>query len=494
MTTFILSIVALLLGYLLYGLFVEKVFGVDSLRTTPAIEKNDGVDFIPMPTWKIFLIQFLNIAGTGPIFGAILGILYGPSAYLWIVLGCIFGGAVHDYFSGVISLRKNGASLPEIVGDELGKPSRVSMRFLSLVLMVLVGAVFTTTPAGLLSSLTLGLGDVFTIRFWSVIIMGYYLLATLLPIDKLIGRIYPFFGLALLIMAVGVFVGIFTHEGFLPEIDSAFINHNPSNSVPMFPGICITIACGAVSGFHATQSPLMARCLKNEKYARPVFYGAMITEGFVALIWAAAAIKFASALDVQGDTPYEKLLAALTENGAHTANPAILVSNLCRSWLGSVGSILAILGVVFAPITTGDTAFRCARLIAADSFHIKQNRISRRIFMSIPIFACSILLMFMDFPVLWRYFAWFNQTLSIFTFYAITVWLVKENKKYIVSLIPAMWMSIVCSSYIFVAPEGFQLSPLVGNVLGCAFGLGLFLWFVMWKNRYNKVIQRKKGL
>ena len=481
MWTFIISIALLILGYSLYGRAVEKMFGAKRKRKTPAYTMNDGVDFVPMATWKIFLIQFLNIAGTGPIFGAILGILYGPTAYVWIVLGCIFGGAVHDYLSGVISLRKNGASLPEIIGDELGPVARNSMRVLTLILMILVGAVFTTTPAGLLANLTPTDGFWGGFLFWAIVIMVYYMLATLLPINQLIGRIYPVFGLALLIMGVGVLVGIFTHSGYLPEVDTAFINQNPNKAMPMFPGICITIACGAVSGFHATQSPLMARCLKNERLARPVLYGAMITEGLIALIWAAGAIKFASSLNVAGNTPYEQLLNYLTENGSHGANPALLVNDLCHSWIGSVGAVLAILGVVFAPITTGDTALRSGRLIAADALHCKQDKIYKRLLLALPIFACSIVVMLVDFQVLWRYFAWFNQSISIFTFWAISIWLARNGKNYIISVVPAMWMSMTCMTYILVAPEGFGIDPTYGNIIGAAFALALLIWFMIVK-------------
>ncbi|MDE7117845.1 MAG: carbon starvation protein A, partial [Bacteroidaceae bacterium] len=279
MATFVVSLLLLVLGYVFYGAFVNKVFGADAQRKTPCYTSQDGVDYMPMPTWKVFLIQFLNIAGTGPIFGAIQGILFGPAAYFWIVLGCIFGGAVHDYMSGMISLRKNGASLPEIVGDELGQGARMVMRIMSLVLMILVGAVFATTPADILDGMMPDQGFLWSKYFWVIIIIVYYILATLLPIDKLIGKIYPIFGLALLIMAVGLAYGIFVNEGSMPEITDAFSNHHPTSTMPIFPGLCITIACGAVSGFHATQSPMMARCLKNEKYGRPIFYGAMIVEG-----------------------------------------------------------------------------------------------------------------------------------------------------------------------------------------------------------------------
>lgn len=485
MITFLVALALLILGYVVYGAFVEKVFGADPGRKTPCYTHQDGVDYVPMPTWKIFLIQFLNIAGTGPIFGAILGMLYGPASYLWIVLGCIFGGAVHDYLSGMISLRNNGASLPEVVGNELGGVARVSLRVLSLVLMVMVGAIFATTPAGLLAILTPTNGFWGSMTFWAAVIFIYYFLATMLPIDKVIGRIYPLFGLALLVMAVGVFTGIFTQSGAMPEINEAFTNHHPASAMPLFPGICITIACGAVSGFHATQSPMMARCMKNEKLGRPIFYGAMITEGFVALIWAAAAIKFADSLNVDGATPYAKLLAAITDPDTGKTNPALLVNNLCNSWLGATGAVMAILGVVAAPITSGDTALRCARLIAADFLKMKQEKIVKRLLLSLPIFALSITLIFIDFQVLWRYFAWINQSLSVFTFWAITVWLARRGKLFYVSLVPALWMTMVCTTYIMVAPEGFQLSPVVGNIIGGTVSMLLLVMFIMWKRNHK---------
>lgn len=477
MNTFVGALILLVLGYIVYGAIVEKVFGADASRKTPCYTMQDGVDYIPMPTWKVYLIQFLNIAGTGPIFGAILGILYGPSAYLWIVFGCIFGGAVHDYFSGMISLRKNGASLPEIVGDELGPVVRLVMRIFSLVLMVLVGTVFVTTPAGLLATMTHGAGLVGSPLFWSIIIFIYYILATLLPIDALIGRIYPLFGVALLFMAVGVMFGIFTHDGFMPEVTSAWVNHNPNQSLSIFPMLFITIACGAISGFHATQSPMMARCMKNEKLGRRVFYGSMITEGIVALIWAAAAIKYAGS--------YERLAELMTAGG--NMNPAIIVNAICNDWLGSVGAILAILGVVAAPITSGDTAFRCARLIAADFLRYKQSTLVRRLIISLPLFLIAAVLMNINFDILWRYFAWFNQTLSIFTLWAVTVWLARKGKMFYLTLFPAMFMTCVCTSYILVAPEGFSLPYQYGVVAGVILSLVLCAFFARWYFRIREV-------
>ena len=496
MVTFIVSFLLLILGYVLYGAFVDKVFGSDPQRQTPCYASLDGVDYIPMPTWKVFLIQFLNIAGTGPIFGAIQGILFGPAAYLWIVLGCVLGGAVHDYMSGMISLRKNGASLPEIVGDELGAVARIALRVMALVLMILVGAVFVTTPAGLLANMIGGDSMLGENLFWIIIIFAYYLLATLLPIDKLIGRIYPIFGIALLLMGVGLIYGILAYDGNIPEITEAFSNHHPTSTMPIFPGLCITIACGAVSGFHATQSPMMARCLKNEKHGPPIFSGAMITEGLVALIWAAAAIKFADSFDVTkygmtGDeAPYAKLWALMTNGGTSNANPAVLVNVLCTTWLGKVGAVLAILGVVAAPITSGDTALRSARLIAADFMHYKQNRIYKRLILSLPIFVISGVLMFVKFDVLWRYFAWFNQSLAVVTLWTITVWLTKRSaaegtKKYafLVTLVPALWMTIVCSTYIFIAPEGFQLHHFIAYLLGGLVTVGVLVWYILWAKK-----------
>lgn len=479
MNTFVGALILLILGYVIYGAVVEKVFGADASRKTPCYTMQDGVDYIPMPTWKVYLIQFLNIAGTGPIFGAILGILYGPSAYLWIVFGCIFGGAVHDYFSGMISLRKNGASLPEIVGDELGPAVRLVMRIFSLVLMVLVGTVFVTTPAGLLATMTHGSGLIGSPLFWSIIIFVYYILATLLPIDALIGRIYPLFGVALLFMAVGVMFGIFTHDGFMPEVTSAWTNHNPNRSLSVFPMLFITIACGAISGFHATQSPMMARCMKNEKLGRRVFYGSMITEGIVALIWAAAAIKYAGS--------YEHLAELMTAGG--NMNPAIIVNAICNDWLGSVGAVLAILGVVAAPVTSGDTAFRSARLIAADFLHYKQSTLVRRLVISLPLFLIAAVLMNINFDILWRYFAWFNQTLSIFTLWAVTVWLARKGKIFYLTLIPAMFMTSVCTSYILVAPEGFSLPYGYGVISGIVLAVLLCACFARWYFRMKKSLR-----
>lgn len=470
MITFVVALIVLIAGYVLYGAVVERIFGVDPQRQTPAYAKSDGVDYMPMPTWKVFLIQFLNIAGLGPIFGAIMGIMYGPSAYLWIVFGTIFGGAVHDYLSGMLSVRRGGASLPELVGDELGMPVKQVMRVFALLLMILVGAVFVVNPAELLNQLT---GDATTRTMWVAIIFAYYILATLLPIDKLIGRLYPIFGFALLFMAVGIMVVLFFRADTLPEITTGLYNRQPDPEAnPIFPMMFISIACGAISGFHATQSPLMARCLKNEKLGRRVFYGSMVTEGIVALIWAAATISYFNG-------SFDALSEYLLRPGS---TPSLLVDAVSKEWLGTFGGILALLGVIAAPITSGDTALRSARLIAADFLHFDQKTILRRLAISLPIFLLAAGVMMIDFKILWRYFAWCNQTLAVFTLWALTVWLARERKCYWITLLPAIFMTVVTTTYIFFAPEGLRLGYTLSLVLGGCISVvlvGLFARFVI---------------
>lgn len=451
MFSFLIALAVLVGGYFLYGAFVEKTLDIDESRKTPAFTMQDGVDYIPMPTWKVFLIQFLNIAGLGPIFGAIMGVMYGPAAFIWIAVGTIFGGAVHDYVSGMLSLKNGGASLPEIVGEQLGVGIKQVMRVFALILMILVGAVFVINPAELIAALT---PETLDTQFWIVVIFIYYILATLLPIDKLIGNLYPIFGFALLFMAVGIFVILLGHLEYIPEFTDGLYNRYPNpDGHPIFPMMFVSIACGAISGFHATQSPLMARCIKNEKLGRRVFYGAMVVEGIVALIWAAAAIAF-----FKGS--FSDLSAYL---GASSAAP--LVNEISVTWLGKFGGLLAILGVIAAPITSGDTALRTARLITADFLKFKQNTILRRLIISIPIFVASYLIMQINFQVLWRYFGWCNQALSVFTLWAITVYLARNKKCYIITLLPAMFMTMVCSTYILFAPEGFTFDNMIAENL-----------------------------
>lgn len=470
MITFSICLLILIVSYFTYGRFVERVFAPDD-RPTPAITKPDGVDYMPLPQWKIFMIQFLNIAGLGPIFGAIMGAKFGISSFLWIVIGSIFAGAVHDYIAGMLSIRNGGESLPEIIGRYLGVTTKQIMRGFTVILMILVGSVFVAGPAGLLAKLT---PDYLDTTFWIVVVFVYYILATLLPVDKIIGKIYPFFAGALLFMAVGILVMLYVNNPTLPEIWSGLQNTHPSAStLPIFPIMFVSIACGAISGFHATQSPLMARCMTSERQGRPVFYGAMITEGIVALIWAAAATAF------------------YHENGMGESNASIIVDSITKNWLGVVGGILAILGVIAAPVTSGDTAFRSARLIVADFLGLEQRSIRRRLYICIPMFIAAISLLLYSlsdkdgFDIIWRYFAWANQTLSVFTLWAITVFLVRTQKYYIITLIPALFMTAVCSTYICIAPEGFGLSQQVSYIVGGLSILTGIVWFLLWKKSYK---------
>ncbi|MDR2497442.1 MAG: carbon starvation protein A [Tannerellaceae bacterium] len=466
MITFLLSIVLLVGGYFIYGAIVERLFGADPKRATPAQEMSDGVDYVPMGWGKIFLIQFLNIAGLGPIFGAIMGAVYGPVAFLWIVFGSIFGGAVHDYLSGMMSVRHKGVSLPELGGLCLGNVFRQLMRGFAVLLMILVGAVFIAGPSKLLAGLT---PEVMNYTFWCIAIFLYYVLATMLPIDKVIGRIYPVFGFALLFMAVGIGTMIIFHGAPVPEAIPANLHnmHPKADSFPIFPMLFISIACGAVSGFHATQSPLMARCLRNEKHGRRVFYGAMIAEGIVALIWAAAAMSFFG--NVGG------LQQFLADNDN---NAAVAVDHIARSWLGQVGGLLAIIGVIAAPITSGDTAFRSARLIVADFLRYPQKPLLNRAWVAIPLFVAGFAILQMNFDVLWRYFAWANQTLAAATLWTVAVYLAREKKCFWIAFFPAVFMTAVVATYIVVAPEGLRLSPATGYITGDCITAAIAAWFL----------------
>lgn len=472
MVSFLIALGVLIGGYFIYGLLVEKAFGIEPERLTPAMSMRDDIDYVPMPTWKVFLIQFLNIAGLGPIFGAIMGIMFGPAAFLWIVLGTIFAGGVHDFISAMMSLRSGGRSLPEIVGDELGTGIKNVMRGFSVLLLILVGAVFVLTPGSLIAGMT---PDVLDKTFWVCCIFGYYILATLLPIDKLIGNLYPVFGFALLFMAAGLLAylllsGISIPAGFEDGLYSRYAD----DAHPVFPMMFVSIACGAISGFHATQSPMMARCLKNEKLARPVFYGAMVAEGLVALIWAAATIAFMGS--------YGELSAYMA---SHAYNAGDVVKDISFDWLGTIGGILAILGVVAAPITTGDTALRSARLITADFLNVDQKKLWKRLAVSLPIFGLAFALMLIDTNVLWRYFAWSNQTLAVFTLWGATVYLARRGKAYVVTLLPAMFMTAVSVSYLLFArrPEGLGLDWWLATGIACAVAFGLLFAFMVWLRR-----------
>ena len=482
MISFLLSIAALVLGYIIYGAFVDKVFGPDPKRVTPAVSKADGVDFIAMPTWKVFMIQFLNIAGTGPIFGAIMGAKFGPASYLWIVLGCIFAGAVHDYMCGMLSVRHDGAGFPELVGQYLGGGAKKVMLVFSIILLLLVGTVFVYSPALILGDIA-GDGSRGAIMIWVGVIFVYYIVATLLPIDKLIGRIYPLFAFALLFMAAALMVCLFIKWPSLPEIWDGLGGWSDKAGLkgqPIFPCLFITIACGAISGFHATQSPLMARCIKNEKLGRPVFYGSMITEGLVALIWAAVSSWFF----FDG--------GAAEVGSSMSASAPQVVTKVSEGWLGLLGGILAIIGVVAAPITSGDTAFRSARLIVADFIKAPQKNIGKRLMIAVPLFAVSALLLWYNiadengFNTIWRYFGWSNQTLATIMLWTATAYFVKRGGlNYLLTLLPAMFMTAVCVTFICVDKIGFHMpegiAPWLG--LGTFIVSGIVFWLLKKRSR-----------
>jgi carbon starvation protein CstA len=475
MWTFLGSILALILGFVFYGQFMERFFGADDSNPTPAIKQADGVDFSPMPTWKVFTIQFLNIAGLGPIFGAILGAMYGPMAYLWIVLGCIFMGATHDYFSGMLSIRHGGASIPEIVGKYLGKGFQNFLRVFTLLLLIFVGVAFVSGPAGLLANLTGG-----GLTIWLYVIFAYYLIATLLPINKIIGKIYPLFGAALIIMAIAIagamLLGAFSGSVNMPELSTAsFANwhHHPTENI-LFPMMFIVISCGALSGFHSTQAPMMARTIKKESYGRYVFYGAMIAEGIVAIIWATAAMTFFGGV--------EGLNSTMQLDGH---NPAWVVNEISVAWLGSIGAIFAIVGVIACPITTGDTAFRSARLTIADVFQFDQSNIKRRLIISIPLFAVGFVLSQLEFSTIWKYLGLSNQILAVVVLWTGAMYLAKVKKAHWYLSLPAVFMTVVCLSYLLVAPlknGGLAMNAQVGIIIGVIGGcLSLILFVVRTK-------------
>jgi carbon starvation protein CstA len=475
MITLLISFLILLGGYFFYSKFVERVFGADPSRKTPAITMEDDVDYIPMPSWKVFLIQFLNIAGLGPIFGAVAGAMWGPVAYLWIVLGSVFAGAVHDYFSGMLSIKHNGLSITELVGIYMGKATKQFMRGFTVFLMVIVGAVFIMGPAKILAGLTPAYA---TMTFWVWVVFLYYVLSTLLPINKLIGRVYPVFGFALLFMAVGLIVALFVKGYHVPELTfENFKNfHSEPEKFPVFPMMFITIACGAVSGFHSTQSPLMARCITNEKLGRRVFYGSMISEAIVAMIWATISMSFFGGI--------RELNVIMNEQ---QGNAAWIVNEIANTLMGKFGALLAILGVVAAPITTGDTAFRSARLIVADFLNLKQGPVKNRLLISIPLFAFGFFLTQIDFSIIWRYFAWSNQTLAAVVLWTITVFLVNNKKNYWITLIPALFMTMVVSSYLFIAPEGFGLSDRISYIAGAIITILALVSFIFYYRSVNKI-------
>ena len=476
MITFTVSLVLLIAGYLIYGKMVERIFAPDD-RVTPAISKADGMDYIVLPSWKIFMIQFLNIAGTGPIFGAIMGAKFGPVAYLWIVFGCIFAGATHDYLSGMLSMRHGGAGLPELIGQYLGKAAKRLMLVFTVLLLIMVGTVFVYSPAEILHNI----GG--STMMWIAVIFAYYIVATMLPIDKIIGKVYPLFAFSLLFMAAALMVMLFVKWPSLPELWTNFENMGFAATEKwtdqISPCLFITIACGAISGFHATQSPLMARCVKSEHMGRPIFYGAMITEGVVALIWATVSMYFF----YNDPTPGYQTIQVAT--GFSTSAPSV-VNIICNDWLGVFGGLLAMLGVVAAPITSGDTAFRSGRLIVADWLKMDQRPIPKRLIICVPMFMCSIAMLAWQienpdgFNTIWQYFGWSNQALSVFTLWTLTVYLVRQNKCFAITLIPALFMTSVCSTFLFISKQAFHLPELLGYSLGAACTVVAIVWFGIW--------------
>lgn len=448
---FIIAAIGLVAGYYIYGRFVESVFAPDPKRKTPAIVNNDGVDYVTMPKWKLWLIQLLNIAGVGPVFGPIMGALYGPTALLWVVFGSIFAGAVHDYFSGMISVRYNGANVPTVVGYNLGNVAKQIMKLFATLLLLLVGVVFATAPAGLLAQLT---PETLDFVFWLCVIFIYYFVATLVPIDKLIGRIYPFFGALLIIMAVGITFTLFTsrNEDFFSWAEWG-VNQHPQD-LPLWPLMFITIACGALSGFHATQSPLMARCMENEKEGRFVFYGAMIAEGFIGLVWVTVGMTF-----------YKDPNSLLDVINAGTASAVVYESSI--ELMGSFGGVLAILGVIVLPITSGDTAFRAARLTIAETLGMSQAKPAKRLIIAIPLFAVGIALSQIDFNIIWRYFGWSNQTLAGIMLWACSAYLYRRGKLHWICSIPATFITAACVTYILYEPNmGFGIDIMVSDIAG----------------------------
>jgi len=472
MITFLLSFVALIIGYMVYGKFVEKVFGINENLETPAYSKADGVDYVPMDSGRGSLVQLLNIAGLGPIFGPIAGALWGPVAFLWIVLGGIFAGAVHDYFSGMLSVRNGGAQLPDIAGKYLGQGMRHFVNVFSVVLLILVGTVFVAGPANLIVTLT---PSWISLSVVTAAIFIYYILATLLPIDKIIGKIYPLFGLLLIVMAVGVGAGLIVKGYHIPELTLS--NLHPTN-LPMWPLLFITIACGAISGFHATQSPLIARTIQNEKHGRKVFYGMMIGESAIALVWAAAGMA------VFGGTG--GLQEALAAGG-----PAGVVRTVSITMLGAIGGTLAIIGVIILPITSGDTAFRGARIVIADFLKLSQKPISKRLAISIPLFAVAFGLSLIDFNFLWRYFSWANQTTAMILLWAAAMYLVKEDRLHWIATIPAIFMTAVSFTYLLQAPEGFGLATSISYPIGILITVGITLLFASKVRKERKTVTDK---
>lgn len=479
MITFITAILLLVAGYFVYGKIVERYLDVDPAKKTPAYEKADGVDFTPLPTWKVFVIQFLNIAGLGPIFGAVTGAAFGPAAYIWIVVGCIFMGAVHDFFSGMMSIHNGGVNMPDITAKYLGKRMKIVMNFVVIFLLMAVGVSFVIGPSGLMQNLT-GVDK----EIWLYVIFAYYVIATILPVDKIIGSIYPFMGAVLLFMAFGVgamlIIGDLNGTHQMVELTPAVLKNwhfNPEGNL-LIPMMFIVISCGAISGFHATQSPMMARCLKNEKYARPVFYGAMIAEGVVAMIWATAAIAYCGGpegLNNAMSSVGTEIDGVIVKN----AQAADLVNLICQSWLGKVGAVIAILGVVICPITSGDTAFRSLRLSLGDLLKYDQKPIVKRLLISLPVFVIAFFFCKVDFSTAWSYFGIANQAFATLVMWTGAAYLVSKGKPHWMCSVPATFLTFICVCFIAVSPLGLHLAPVVGYVAGGATALAAFIFCIL---------------
>lgn len=486
MQSLLVSIFILVIGYIFYGRFVEKVVGMNPDAKTPALTKTDGVDFVPMKKWRVFLIQFLNIAGLGPIFGAILGVMYGPSSYLWIVLGSIFAGGVHDYLNGMMSVKMEGLSLPDIIGHELGKGMRTFMLIVSVVLLLLLTTSFMSGVATLLQSILplpeISVGPTNEPMSWILVVFFYFIIATMLPVDKVIGKLYPIFGIVLIATAIAIVVVMLnSHASDMPSLADGLANRHSGN-MPIFPMMFVSIACGAISGFHGTQSPLMSRCITNERQGRFTFYGAMICEGILALIWAAAAgTVFA---DPENGVDGIAGLQAFADAHPGENIAALVVDKLCSTWFGVVGSIIAIVGVVLAPLTSGDTALRSARLIMADFLNVDQKQIGHRFMICIPLGLIVLSLNFINFDSIWRYFSFTNQMLATISLWAGTVYLYNRERNtsglkleyrygFLIAMIPAAFMTMVVSSYLMVAPEGFKCAE--NGISGVGYAVGAFV-------------------
>ncbi len=471
MISLFLSFAVLVIGYFTYGRLVERTFGPDD-RVTPANSMTDGVDYMPMKTWRAYLVQLLNIAGTGPIFGALMGACFGPVVFLWIIFGSILGGAVHDYMVGMVSERHEGRSIAELSGIYLGEGARWGMRLFSVLLLLLTGTVFVNSPAALIARLTPMENDT---MLWAVVILVYYVLATLLPIDKVIGKLYPVFGTVLIVMALGILGGTIFGNYHVPELTLA--NLHPQD-LPVWPYMFVTVACGAISGFHATQSPMISKCITSERVGRKVFYGAMLSESVIALVWAAGGVAFYGATG--------GLNEALTKLGQSG-----VVYDISTGMLGAVGGLLAIVGVIACPITSGDTAFRSARLILSEMFHLNQKPIRNRLIVTIPLLGVAAVLTQLDFNVLWRYFSWSNQTLAMISLWVATAYLLKAHDNKLMSLVtalPAAFMSAVSMTYILMANEGFKLGAGVGYPVGVVFAVACFAFYLTKLNRARQTI------